>query len=56
MPTLLQRLWRQEEGQDVAEYGVMLAVIMGIAIATIHAVGSNANSAVSLVASKITGN
>jgi Flp pilus assembly pilin Flp len=52
----LSKLWKCQEGQDVAEYAVMLAVLMGIAIATIHVVGSNADSAFSLVASKITGN
>jgi hypothetical protein len=31
----LRNAWRQEEGQDVADYAVMLAVILAIAIGTV---------------------
>jgi Flp pilus assembly pilin Flp len=37
-------LWRNEEGQDIAEYAVMLAVILVIVIGTIRLIGSNANN------------
>src|ERR1700730_1883640 len=40
---LLRRLWNVE-GQDVAEYAVMLAVILVIVIATVKMIGSSANN------------
>jgi Flp pilus assembly pilin Flp len=46
-------LWRDETGQDVAEYAVMLAVILIIVIGTIRLVGSNANKAFSSVSSSL---
>jgi Flp pilus assembly pilin Flp len=52
MSHLLQ-LWRNDEGQDIAEYAVMLAVILVIVVGTIRLVGSNANNAFSNVASSI---
>lgn len=47
------RLWREEEGQDIAEYAVMLAVILVIVVGTIRLIGSNANNVFSNVASSI---
>jgi len=49
--TLLQRLWTDDQGQDIAEYAVMLAVILVLVVGTILLVGSNANTAFSTVAS-----
>jgi Flp pilus assembly pilin Flp len=49
----LRRLWRDEEGQDIAEYAVMLAVILVIVVGTIRLIGSNANNVFSNVASSI---
>lgn len=46
-------LWRNEEGQDIAEYAVMLAVILVIVIGTVRLIGSNANNVFSQVASQI---
>ena len=46
-------LWRNEEGQDIAEYAVMLAVILVIVIGTIRLIGSNANNVFSSVANGI---
>lgn len=46
-------LWLEDEGQDIAEYAVMLAVILAIAIATIRLVGTQANTVFSSVASSI---
>jgi len=34
----------EERGQDIAEYAVMLAVILVIVVGTIRLVGSNANT------------
>jgi Flp pilus assembly pilin Flp len=50
---LLRNLWRNEEGQDIAEYAVMLAVILVIVVGTIRLIGSNANTVFSSVASSI---
>jgi Flp pilus assembly pilin Flp len=47
------KLWQGEEGQDIAEYAVMLAVILVIVIGTIRLVGSSANSVFSQAASSI---
>jgi Flp pilus assembly pilin Flp len=51
--TYLSRLWAQEEGQDIAEYAVMLAVILVIVVGTIRLIGSNANVVFSNAASSI---
>jgi len=53
MNNFLQRLWCDEEGQDIAEYAVMLAVILVIVVGTIRLIGSNANNVFSSVASSI---
>jgi pilus assembly protein Flp/PilA len=49
----LQRIWADERGQDIAEYAVMLAVILVIVVGTIRLIGSNANSVYSSVGSAI---
>ena len=49
----LRLLWSDEHGQDVAEYAVMLAVILVIVVGTIKLIGSNANNVFSSVASSI---
>ena len=48
-----RKLWRDEAGQDIAEYAVMLAVILIIVIGTVKLIGTNANSTFSNVASSI---
>jgi pilus assembly protein Flp/PilA len=50
---ILQNLWNDESGQDIAEYAVMLAVILVIVVGTIRLIGSNANSVFSNVGSSI---
>jgi Flp pilus assembly pilin Flp len=50
---LLQQLWNEESGQDIAEYAVMLAVILVIVVGTIRLIGSNANNVFSNVGSAI---
>ena len=50
---LLQQLWKDEQGQDIAEYAVMLAVILVIVVGTIRLIGSNANNVFSQVGSSI---
>lgn len=46
-------LWQDDQGQDVAEYAVMLAVILVIVVGTIRLIGSNANNVFSSVGSAI---
>lgn len=53
MAKRLQQLWNDEQGQDIAEYAVMLAVILVIVVGTIRLIGSNANSVFSQVGSAI---
>jgi Flp pilus assembly pilin Flp len=53
MVDLLCKAWLEDDGQDIAEYAVMLAVILVIVIGTIRLVGSNANSVFSAAASSI---
>jgi Flp pilus assembly pilin Flp len=53
MNHLVRKLWSYEEGQDIAEYAVMLAVILILVIGTIRLVGGNANNTFSTVASSI---
>jgi len=45
MSNLPLNLWKDEEGQDIAEYAVMLAVILVLVVGTIRLVGTNANNA-----------
>lgn len=47
------RLWSEEDGQDVAEYSVMLAVVLVIVVGTIRLIGSNAGNIFSQVGSAI---
>lgn len=49
----LHKLWTEQGGQDIAEYAVMLAVILVLFEGTIRLVGSNANNAFSDAASSI---
>ncbi|MGC1964305.1 MAG: hypothetical protein WA676_16320 [Candidatus Sulfotelmatobacter sp.] len=48
-----QDLWNDESGQDIAEYAVMLAVILVIVVGTIRLIGSNANNVFSNVGSAL---
>jgi Flp pilus assembly pilin Flp len=49
----LGNIWYDDQGQDVAEYAVMLAVILVIVVGTIRLIGSNANNVFSSVGSAI---
>jgi Flp pilus assembly pilin Flp len=51
MKKFLQKVWSNDEGQDIAEYAVMLAVILVIVVGTIRLVGSQANNVFSETAS-----
>ena|SRR5580692_2986216 len=53
MTNFLGKLWSQEEGQDIAEYAVMLAVILVIVVGTLRLIGGSANNVFSATASSI---
>jgi Flp pilus assembly pilin Flp len=53
MMVLLYTLWSDDKGQDIAEYAVMLAVILVLVVGTVRLIGSNANNVFSNAASSI---
>lgn len=50
---IIRGLWTDESGQDIAEYAVMLAVILVLVVGTVRLIGSNANTAFSQAASAV---
>ena len=53
MAQIIKNLWNEESGQDIAEYAVMLAVILVIVVGTVRLIGTNANNVFSQVGSSI---
>jgi Flp pilus assembly pilin Flp len=53
MSEFIRRIWSEDAGQDIAEYAVMLAVILVLVVGTIRLIGSNSSNAFSNVASSI---
>jgi Flp pilus assembly pilin Flp len=53
MTSLSLKLWTDDTGQAIAEYAVLLAVILVLVVGTIRPVGSKANNAFSSVASSL---
>jgi Flp pilus assembly pilin Flp len=53
MSKFIHMLWSDESGQDIAEYAVMLAVILVLVVGTVRLIGSNANNAFSAAASAV---
>lgn len=53
MSNMIRTLWADDSGQDIAEYAVMLAVILVLVVGTVRLIGSNANTAFSSVASSL---
>lgn len=53
MKNLLTRFWNNDEAQDIAEYALMLAVILVIVITTVSLIGTNANTIFSKVANAL---
>ena len=49
----IRQLWNEDQGQDVAEYAVMLAVVLVIVIGTVRLIGGNANNVFSQVSSQM---
>ena len=52
MAVILGRLWLDDDGQDIAEYAVMLAVIL-VMVGSIRLIGANANNVFSAVSSSL---
>jgi len=55
MAGILGKLWLQDDGQDIAEYAVMMAVVLVIVMGTIRLIGSNSSNVFSSVSSSIAG-
>jgi Flp pilus assembly pilin Flp len=53
MGSLVKRLWSDDQGQDIAEYAVMLAVILVLVVGTIRLIGTSSNNVFSEVASSV---
>ncbi len=53
MMQFLRKICTDDQGQDIAEYAVMLAVILVLVIGTVRLIGGNANNAFSSVASSL---
>ena len=53
MKQFFRQLWSNERGQDIAEYAVMLAVILVLVIGTVRLIGGNANNVFPSVASEM---
>jgi len=54
MLEILRRVWSQDSGQDIAEYAMMLAVILLIVAATVSSIGTNANTVFGNAANALT--
>jgi Flp pilus assembly pilin Flp len=49
----LNKLWRDSEGQDVAEYAIMLAVVLVIVTGMVRLIGTDASAVFSQVGSSV---
>ena len=54
MKNLLKRLWREEEAQDLVEYGLLLVLIALTAFAALAPMGSGFSKVFSAAASNLT--
>ena len=54
MKRLLHGLWTNDDGQDIAEYALMLTTILLIVVATVSTIGNNANTIFNQVAGQLT--
>ena len=50
---MIRKLWSSEEGQDIAEYAVLLAVILVLVVGTVRLIGTTANNVFSATASSL---
>ncbi len=54
MLELLRHVWMNDDGQDIAEYALMLAVVLLIVVGAVSAIGTNANTVFNSAASQLT--
>ena len=54
MKKLLQRLWQEEEGQDLVEYALLLVLMSLAAIGSIGGLANAVNNTFSNAANKVT--
>jgi Flp pilus assembly pilin Flp len=50
---LFRNIWSREEGQGIAEYAIMMAVVMVIVAGTVRLIGANANKVFSSIGSSV---
>ena len=55
MLTFLKLLWRDDSGQDLAEYALLLALIALVAIAAITLVGTDVKAVFEAIAAELPG-
>ena len=53
MTQLLRRFWFDDSAQDVAEYAVMLAVVLTVTLMTIRLIGKSSDNVFSEIGSKL---
>jgi pilus assembly protein Flp/PilA len=54
MTNLLARLWKEDEGQDLVEYGLLLVLVALLSVAFITQIGNQLSSIFSNAASSLT--
>jgi pilus assembly protein Flp/PilA len=54
MKNLLNRLWNEEEGQDLVEYGLLVALVALAATAGMNLLATAINTTFSALGSKLT--
>ncbi len=55
MTSLIARLWKDDSGQDMAEYAIMLGVIAAVVLTAITLLGTNISTEITTIANKILG-
>lgn len=54
MTDILRNLWSDDQAQDIAEYAMMLAVILVLVVLAVKAIGTQANVVFSQTTSALT--
>ncbi len=54
MKNLLKRLWREEDGQDLTEYALLLVLLTLAAVTTLNTLANAINGTFTNVANKLT--
>ena len=54
MNNLLNRLWKEEEGQDLTEYALLMVLIALVAIASMKTLGTTVSNVFSNAAANLT--